>query len=178
MADVKSVFKTIFPYISAASSLGGPLATMAANAVGKALGVDGVAPSAESIQQAIAGATPEQMLALKKAEQDFQLQLKELDIKSVADLEKIAADDRNSARNREIALKDRIPALLSLLVTIGFFGLLGYMLKYQIPSNNRDILNVMLGSLGTAWIAIITYYFGSSAGSARKSELLAQAPPK
>ena len=39
---------------------------------------------------------------------------------------------------------------------------------------NRDLVNVVVGALGTAWISIIGYYFGTSAGSMRKTELLAQ----
>lgn len=45
-----------------------------------------------------------------------------------------------------------------------------------LPVASRDVLNIMLGSLGTAWISIIAYYFGSSNGSSRKTELLAKAP--
>lgn len=90
-------------------------------------------------------------------------------------------EENKSARDREIqiATSDKAPILnkiitpiLGLFVTCGFFSLLGYMLKYEVPIGNKDILNVMLGSLGTAWIMIVGYYFGSSLGSAQKSEQL------
>jgi hypothetical protein len=75
-----SFLKTMFPFISAAASLGGPLGTMAANAVGKALGVDKVDASPNGIESAItkAGASPEQIAAMQKAEQDFQVEMQKL----------------------------------------------------------------------------------------------------
>ncbi len=44
----------------------------------------------------------------------------------------------------------------------------------ELPHENRDPVNVVIGALGTAWISIIGYYFGTSAGSMRKTELLAK----
>lgn len=82
------------------------------------------------------------------------------------------AADRASARARQMAVKDWIPSALALLVTFGFFGILGAMLKWDVPSDNKPVLFAMVGSLGTAWVAIVGYYFGSSSGSAAKSETI------
>ena len=173
------VLKKSFPFISAAAGLGGPLGTIAASLVGKAIGVDKVPASADGISNAIATAfaDPAQRAALLQAEQQFQAQMAELGYKDAEELAATAAADRASARSREIALKDKIPALLAVLVTGGFFGVLGYMLTHTIPAASHDTMLLLLGSLGTAWTSIIAYYFGSSAGSDRKTELLAQAPP-
>ncbi len=56
-----------------------------------------------------------------------------------------------------------------------FAGVFGLVLMFfnQIDSSNPAIL-MMLGSLGTAWTGIIAYYFGSSAGSQAKTDLLSK----
>ena len=99
---------------------------------------------------------------------------------TAADLTKVQADvaDRDSARKREESVRDWMPGILATSVTIGFFGLLAFMLKYDVPENNRDVLNIMLGSLGTAWLSIITYYFGSSLSSAKKDAVISTAMQK
>lgn len=169
------VLKTMFPFISAAASLGGPLGSLAANAVGKALNVSKVDATPDGIGSAIAAAQikdPDALLKLQQAEQEFSATMARLGFENAQHLEEIAAKDRDSARAREISVRDWTPKALAVAVTLGFFALLALLLFRSVPSQSQSLLNVMVGSLGTAWIGIVTYYFGSSAGSARKTEML------
>jgi hypothetical protein len=160
-----NLVKTVAP--SLATAVGGPLAGMATRAISDALlgKPDG---TEDELIDAAAKATPEQLLALKKAEQDFAVRMRELEI----DLQRIDAADRNSAREREVKTGDWTPKALAGAVTLGFFGVLGYMIAYGLPSQGGEALLVMLGTLGTAWGGIVSYYFGSSAGSKEKSEAM------
>ena len=166
MEQLLNLVRTVAPSI--ASAVGGPLAGMATKAISEALlgKPDG---SEEELLQAATKATPEQLLALKKAENDFALQMRELDI----DLERIAGADRDSARNREIKTKDLTPKILAAGITVGYFGVLFYMLTHGLPTTGgSEAMLVMLGTLGTAFGGVMAYYFGSSAGSKEKTEAL------
>jgi hypothetical protein len=162
-----NLVRTVAPTI--ATALGGPLAGVATRALSDALlgKPDG---TEEELAHAAATATPEQLLALKQAEYQFAVEMRKLDI----DLERISSADRDSARQREVKLRDWTPRLLAASVTIGFFSVLGYMISYGLPQHGGEAMLVMLGTLGTAWGAIISYYFGSSAGSREKNDTLSQ----
>lgn len=175
------VMKKAFPYISAAASLGGPLATMAAAAVGKAIGAEKVPDATtDSISNAIASAIgdPAQRAALIEAEHAFQLQMAELGYKDAEELAATAAADRANARQREMTLRDRLPSILAMVITIGFFGILYLAFIRGVNDQSRDLANIMIGTLGTAWVSVISYYFGSSAGSEAKTQILAAAANK
>lgn len=166
MESLLNLVRTVAPSI--ASAVGGPLAGMATRAISEALlgKPDG---SEQELTEAAARATPEQLMALKQAEQDFAVKMRELDI----DLERIANEDRSSARNREVATRDWTPRVLAGLVTGGYFGVLFYMLRNGLPQHGgSEAMLVMLGTLGTAWGGIMAYYFGSSAGSKAKDEAM------
>lgn len=158
----KQVIGTVAPMLG--TVLGGPLGGLAGAALAKALGTDD--PKAQETM--IASGDPEILLKLKQAENDLQTHLKQLDI----DEEKLHFDDTANARAREIATHDSTPMWLAFLVTFGFFGVLGALLALGKPKEGGDVLLVLVGSLGTAWAGIISYYFGSSAGSASKSDAL------
>jgi zinc transporter ZupT len=169
--DWKALVKSIAPTIGTA--LGGPLGGVAGLALSKALGIgDDASKDENALSAAVQGANPDQLLSLKKADQDFAVQMQKLGFENIEALESIAAADRANAREREIKTQDWTPKALGISITLGFFGLLYYLLRHEPPNGSRDILNIMLGSLGSAWIGVVSYYFGSSAGSARKTELL------
>lgn len=173
------VMKKAFPFLSAAASLGGPLGVMAAAAVGKAIGVDKVAPNADGIATAIATALadPQQRQALLQTEKDFQLQMAELGYKDSEAMAQVAEDDRNSARNREVQVKDWTPRLLAGIVVLASIFGEGYVLMHGVPKEvDGVIIGRILGTLDSALVLVLSYYFGSSAGSDRKTELLAEAP--
>lgn len=169
-----SFFKQAYPWLATAASIGGgPAGTFAANIVGQKLGITNLKP--ENLEATInnAFASPEQRLKLEQAENEFKLQMEKLGIDSAVRLEEIASADRASARAREIAIKDKLPAILAISITAGFFTLLILLVFATIPAGSQTILNIMVGSLGTAWIGIVNYYFGSSSGSADKSRTIA-----
>ena len=153
---------------SIATALGGPLAGMAVKALSSGLlGHD--AGTEEEVSNALAAATPDQLAAIKKIDADFASRMKELDI----DLQKIFADDRDSARKMQIANKDWVPKALAIVTTVGFFAILDWLLVNGMPKTGSEALLMMLGSLGTAWGGIINFYYGSSAGSEAKNQILA-----
>ena len=169
--DWRALVKSVAPSIGTA--LGGPLGGVAGLALAKVLGVpDANAGDSDALAAAVQGATPDQLLALKKADQEFQLQMTKLGFEDDEAIAAINASDRASARNLQMATRDWTPKALAIAITLGFFGLLYYLLRHEPPTGSRDILNIMLGSLGSAWIGVVTYYFGSSAGSDRKTEIL------
>ena len=156
--------KQIAPTI--ATALGGPLAGMAVSAISKAIGVD-----SEKVGDLISNnkLTAEQIAQVKIAEIELQKQAQELGL----NFEKLEVEDRKSARDMQSATKSMMPPLLAGAVTLGFFSIMVMMFFNKVDSANPAIL-MMLGSLGTAWTGIIAYYFGSSAGSQAKTDLLSK----
>jgi hypothetical protein len=104
---------------------------------------------------------PEKAAEIKLQLATFQLQTYQANLADIA-----------SARQMQMATRSRIPGFLAILVTFGFFGLLVYLFHYDVPQGNKDILNIMLGSLGTAWVMVMTFYFGDSHGSQTKTQML------
>jgi hypothetical protein len=171
--DWMKLVSTVAPWIGTA--LGGPLGGMAVEAAANALGLTD--KTVDSVKQALAGVTPEQMLALKQADQNFALQMQALGFKNVADMEAIAAGDRDSARRMQTAKPSPVPALLTCFVVGAFTATLVLLLKFDVPATNRDIVVYMIGQLSGGFTSALAFWLGTTRDSGRKTELLAQSTP-
>ena len=152
-----------------ATALGGPLAGLAVGAVSKVLGIG----DEETKQLLETGKmTAEQIAQVKIAEIELQKQAQALGL----NFEQLAVDDRKSARAMQIETKSAMPGILSCAITIGFFGILIAVMRDPAVATNQPLL-IMLGSLGTAWIAVVNYWFGTTNGSQRKDQMLFNSAP-
>ena len=148
---IKNVVGAIAPTLG--SALGGPWGGQAASGVAKVLGCD---PEPKAINKAIQSATPEQMLELKKAEQSFELQMKELEV----DVFKLETQDKQDARSR--FSKDWTARIIGIATLGGFLGYI-FLVTLQPPEQNSEaLINLVLGYLGGLASAVISFYFGAS----------------
>ena len=139
--------------------------------------IDDTPDTAEKVKEAeadafkqIASASPEIEQA-RIASQDLSRRLE-----TWIEAEKVASDDRQVTRTQRANAKDWwLNPVLALAVTAGFFGIVAYLLGNN-ETEGKDvgaIAQTLLGVMGTAWITIITFYFGSCVGSKEKTALLA-----
>tara|TARA_R110000744_G_scaffold96757_1_gene186930 strand:- start:578 stop:1060 length:483 start_codon:yes stop_codon:yes gene_type:complete len=148
---LKSVVGAVAPTLGTA--LGGPMGGMAAKMISEVLGVPN---TPKAIDKAIQEATPEQMLELKKAEQQFELQMKELSV----DVFKLETADIQDARGKFSG--DWTARIMGILVVGGFMGYI-FLVTLQPPEQNSEaLINLVLGYLGGLASAIISFYFGAS----------------
>jgi len=64
--------------------------------------------------------------------------------------------------------------ILGAFICGGFFTLLGLLIFREIPVSNKELLYLAIGALLAAFSTVVGYFFGSSAGSAAKTELMAK----
>lgn len=165
--DWKKAVTTIAPSLATALAPELGLAGVAIRAIGQAFGMPDA--TEQQVSEAIAKATPADLLAMKNADQQFQKDMASIGV----DLEKIAADDRANARDREIKTGDSwTPRILGGIVVIGYLAVQWYILSHIVPTEMREIVLRSMGTLDMALGLVLGYYFGSSAGSARKDVVI------
>ncbi len=162
------VLKTVAPELALA--LGGPFGGIASAAVSAALGT----PTGDdkAAEAALLAATPDQLLALQNSRQAFMAQMKQLGI----DEAKLSFDDTANARAREIATKDNTPKILGYGIIIFTMFFEGWLLIHGMPKDLDPqyaiVAGRILGTFDTASALVLGYFYGTSAGSASKTDAL------
>ena len=161
-----SFLKQLAPTV--ASALGGPLAGMAVEALASKLGV----PPEDAQKVLDSGKlSGDQVAALQQAELALKMKAQEMGL----DFAKLENEDRDSARKMQMTNHSWVPPAMAIGITLGFFGILIGLMSGKVVAGPE--IEIMLGSLGTAWTGVVAFYFGSSASSQKKDDLLHKSTP-
>jgi hypothetical protein len=153
-----------------ATALGGPLAGLAVTAISKALNID-----EKDVQSTIEQGklSADQLTSLKQAEIELQSKAQELGL----NFEKLATDDRKSAREMQVSTKSFVPALLSILVVCAWALIQYFLLTHVIAQEMRELVARVLGTLDGALMLVLSFYFGGSSDSQDKDAMLHRSTP-
>lgn len=151
MKKIKNIVGALAPTLGAA--IGGPLGSQAGQILSSVLGVPN---NPKSIETAVQNITAEQMVELKKAEKEFDLQMKELEV------DVFALETKDVQDAREKFSSDWTPKFLGVLCLVGFFGYIGMVTMYPQPDASDDIVMLVIGSITGIATAVVSFYFGSS----------------
>ena len=148
---LKGIINAVAPTIGQA--LGGPLGGLASQAISNVLGVKN---DSKSIENALANATPEQLAEIKKAELEFEKQMKELDV----DVFKLENEDIQDARKAFAG--DWTPKIFAMTIVLGFFAFVFYIVSDDWNREMEPLLNIILGGLLANVASVSSFYFGNS----------------
>lgn len=101
-----------------------------------------------------------------KNDPESALKLKQFELTHLVELEKIVAQDRNSARDREksivasIGKKDWTISVLAMLFVGGFFAYAFMFFFVSVEPNEHDIVMFLAGQISSIAMMVAAYYFG------------------
>lgn len=177
--SAKHVLATVAPLLATATL--GPFAPIANAAIAAVFGIK--TDDAAATATALASATPDQLLALKQADDAFKVQMEQLGISE----EKLAFDDVSNARGREIAVKDSTPKQLAWMLIGGFLtislaqivAMVGWADQVnKIPAQGWLLIGNISGYLANEAKQAGAYYFGTTMGSQSKDLTIADIAKK
>ena len=159
--------KTLAPTI--ATALGTPLAGMAVAAISKAIGCE-----PDEVQGIISSnkLTAEQVASIQLAELELKKQAQSMNL----DFEQLAVADRKSARDMQIATKSYLTPSLAVIIVTSFIGVVVATLA-GFSKIESAMAGTLIGYLSAKAEQVISFYFGSSASSQRKDEMIHNSTP-
>lgn len=128
--------------------------------------------------------SPEDLITKIQADPDAATKLQMVESNNRVELERIASqnakaviDDVQNARELQEdklkgGYKDPMYIIVGLAVIFGFLSSLAACFLVKIDPSIENVIFYMLGTLNTAFLAVVFFYFGSSASSARKDNIL------
>ena len=150
MNDLLNLLKGFAPAL--ATAVAGPLGGAAVSAIANRLGVG---ETVEEVAKAIAG-DPAAAAKLQELELEYA---------------KLAAADRDSARNRELQiatnasspfLNKSVTPILALIIVLAWGFIQYHLLTNIVATEMREIVIRVLGTLDGALVMVLSYYFGAS----------------
>ncbi len=181
------VLKTVAPWLVTALTGGVPgIAAMAASAIAAKLGLaDG---SVDAVKSALTDqqTTPEQLLVLKQADDDFALKMRQAGFSHVENMagiqvqaDRVAADDRASARNFAAVEHDHTARNLAYMYTAALFAVIGmeFLLAAQQIKMDDSVmraLDTLFGILIAMVLGSKEYFFGSSSRADKQAAAITQ----
>lgn len=168
-----------------ASAVGGPLAGGAVTALESVFGITPTPGAStgsrqDAVAAAINGATPDQLAAMRKADQDYAVAMAAAGFKDTETLASLGVQDRTSARQMQVSSKSIMPPLLGSAIIIGSLGAAAAILTGKVSYANTTeatMVGTVVGYLFSEAKAVLSFYFGSSSSTAQQNELLAQSTP-
>lgn len=170
MADWKQILAGVAPAI--ATAVGGPLAGAAVSTLGRTLLGKEKATEQEVADAVMSLAPSELALKLKEANNFFLIENRKLDVRE----QEIHQQDRASARDRETKTADPTPRRLAYLILGGFVAMVTYVIGWglaKMDTTQAAMAGTLIGFVSAKAEQIVAYYFGSSAGSKAKDDMLA-----
>ncbi|PKN71214.1 MAG: hypothetical protein CVU54_01985 [Deltaproteobacteria bacterium HGW-Deltaproteobacteria-12] len=168
IVDYAPALAGVLTVTGAGAPTGAALAVI--SSLGKAFGL-GSNASPDDIHAAIIS-DPQIALKARIADQDFCLKQREQDIEEL----RIKLADTQNARGREMSVKDNVNKILAFSIVGAFIALVGATLLGYAKVESA-LAGTLVGYLSAKCEQILAYYFGSSKGSDKKTDLLAKATP-
>lgn len=161
------IIKTVAPTV--ASALGSPLAGLAISALGSMFGIE--EPTQDKIKSYIEKGqlTGEQIVQLKELELKYKNEEEERGFRYA----ELAFKDVYSARNREVLTKDSTNKILAFIIVAAFLTIAIFVLAGWAKAETV-LAGTIIGYVSAKCEQVLSYYFGSTKSSARKTELIAK----
>ena len=117
-------------------------------------------------------ASPEQIAAWQLERAKLEEQAAARDQAALTKMAELDAMDRDSARKREMAVRDNTNSIMAYTITGVMFVSTVYFNIYPPSQEVKPIVENVVMALRDGWLIVVAYYFGSSRSSSAKHDLI------